>query len=65
MFAIGAVIAKEKKMSCPDCGADMYHHKVKIDYGIDDPAILDSVFGGASKEVHACPRCGRTELRAA
>ncbi len=52
-------------MICPACGAEMNHHAMKVDYGIDDPAIVDQIFGGALKEVHTCPDCGRTELRAA
>lgn len=53
------------KMICPDCSAEMNQHAMKIDYGIDDPTIVDPVFGGVLKEVHTCPQCGRTELRAA
>ena len=58
-------MSEENKMICPDCGADMNHHAMKIDYGIDNPTILDLVFGGVLKEAHTCPQCGRTELRAA
>jgi rubredoxin len=50
------------KMICPDCGAEMNHHANKIDYGADDSAFVDSVFGGALKEAHTCPECDRTEL---
>jgi len=53
------------KMICPDCGAEMNQHAVKIDYGVDDPKFVDRVFGGALKEAHACPECGRAELRPA
>jgi len=53
------------KMTCPDCGAEMNQHAVKIDYGADDPRLFDAVFGGALKEVHTCPECGRTKMRAA
>jgi predicted RNA-binding Zn-ribbon protein involved in translation (DUF1610 family) len=53
------------KMICPDCGAEMNHHAMKIDYGVDDPAVVDAALGGAVKETHTCPECGRTELRAA
>ncbi len=52
------------KMICPDCGAEMNHHAVKIDYGVDD-ASLNSIFGGSLKEIHTCPQCGRAEMRAA
>jgi len=58
-------MSEENKMICTDCGAEMNHHKVKIDYGVLDPAILEPVFGGVLKEAHSCPECGRTELRAA
>ena len=61
----GEAAMSQNKMICPDCGAEMNHHAVKIDYGVDDPAFVDSVFGGALKEAHTCPECGRTELRAA
>jgi predicted RNA-binding Zn-ribbon protein involved in translation (DUF1610 family) len=53
------------KMICPDCGAEMNQHALKIDYGTDDPKLIDPAFGGALKEAHTCPECGRTELRAA
>lgn len=52
------------KMICPKCGADMNHHATKIDYLIDDAALIDKVFGGILEEVHTCPKCGTTELRA-
>jgi ribosomal protein S27AE len=53
------------RMICPKCGVEMNHHAMKIDYGVDDPELVDEVFGGAIKEAHSCPKCGRTELRAA
>ena len=53
------------KMICPDCAAEMNHHAMKIDYGIDDPAIVDPVFGGVLNEAHTCPECGRAESRRA
>ena len=40
------------KMICQKCGADMNHHAVKIDYGMDDAALIDKDFGGILKEVH-------------
>ena len=58
-------MSQTRKMICPDCGAEMNPHAVKIDYGVDDPAFIDAVFGGALKEAHTCPECGRTELSAA
>lgn len=53
------------KMVCPDCGIDMNQHAIKIDYGENDPALFDPAFGGALKEAHTCPKCGKTELRPA
>ena len=58
-------MSEANKMICPDCGAEMNHHATKIDYGIDDAALVDPVFGGLLKEAHTCPQCGRTELRTA
>jgi len=52
-----------KKMICPACGAEMNRHAMKVQYDIEDPELVDPVFHGALKEVHACPNCGRTELR--
>ena len=51
------------KIICSDCGDGMNHHAIKIYYGVDEPAFVDAVFGGAVKEAHTCPECGRTELR--
>jgi hypothetical protein len=53
------------KLICLDCGVEMNHHAIKIDYGVDDPEAVDAVFGGALKEAHTGPECGRAELRAA
>lgn len=53
------------KMICPDCDAEMNHHALKIDYGCEEPASVDPVFGGLLNEAHTCPECGKTELRAA
>ncbi len=50
------------KMTCPNCGAEMNHHAVKIDYGVDDQTLVDKVFGGVLKEAHTCPQCATTEL---
>ena len=51
------------KMICPDCGAEMNHHAMKIDYSVDDPAPIDPAFGGVVQEVHTCPACGYVALR--
>lgn len=53
------------KMICPDSGAEMNHHAVKIDYGVDYPKFVDAIFGGALKDAHNSPECGRSELRPA
>ena len=37
-----------------ECGAEMNHHAMKIDYSVED---------GALQEVHTCPECGRSALR--
>ena len=58
-------MSPKPKMICPDCCVEMNHHAMKIDYSVDDPALVDGDFGGALKEAHTCPECGRTELRAA
>lgn len=50
------------KMICPGCGAEMNHHAMKIDYGVDPPDA-DPVFDGMVNEVHTCPVCHLTELR--
>ena len=58
-------MTQNPKPTCPDCGIEMKHRAMKLDYGIDDPEIVDSIFGGDLKETHCCPECGRTELKAA
>ena len=50
-------------MICPECGAEMNHHAMKIDYGVDDPALIDPIFGGVVEETHTCPECGYVALR--
>ena len=54
-------------MKCEECGVEMNHHADKIDYeaGLDDPGRADPVYGGVLEEAHACPSCGRTEMRPA
>ncbi len=49
-------------MICPVCGAQMNHHAKKIDYSGEDENY-DPAFGGALREVHTCPGCGKVELR--
>jgi predicted RNA-binding Zn-ribbon protein involved in translation (DUF1610 family) len=55
------------KMLCPDCGIEMNHHAMKIDYanGLDEEIVADPDFGGVLQEAHTCPGCGMTELRKA
>ena len=53
------------KMICISCGAEMNHHAMKIDYGVDDPALIDPAFDGVIEEVHTCPKCGHISLRQA
>jgi C4-type Zn-finger protein len=58
-------MTEENKILCPDCGAEMNYHALKIDYGLADQAVVDPYFGGVLKEAHTCPECGRAELRVA
>ena len=60
-------MAASNKMICPKCGAEMNHHAEKVDYGaaLEDTAAADADFGGILQEVHTCPGCGDTALRAA
>lgn len=53
------------KLICPDCGIEMNHHAMKIDYSADNTDLVDPVFGGVVQEAHTCPDCGRTSLRKA
>ena len=53
------------KLICPKCGAEMNHHALKIDYSVDDPALIDPDFGGVVEEAHSCPNCGNIALRPA
>jgi predicted RNA-binding Zn-ribbon protein involved in translation (DUF1610 family) len=59
-------MSETKKMLCPDCGAEMNHHALKIDYTaapeVDD-ATIDPQTGGRLVEAHTCPECGRIALR--
>lgn len=50
------------KMICPECGAEMNHHAAKVDYGVEDPTLVDPVFGGVVEEVHTCPECGHISV---
>jgi predicted RNA-binding Zn-ribbon protein involved in translation (DUF1610 family) len=57
-------MSQKPKLICPKCGAEMNHHAMKIDYGVDDPKIINPDFEGALKEAHCCPNCGHLELKA-
>jgi predicted RNA-binding Zn-ribbon protein involved in translation (DUF1610 family) len=52
-------------MTCQDCGVEMNHHALKIDYtaGLDGASMIDPQLGGVLEEAHTCPRCGKTEMR--
>jgi ribosomal protein S27AE len=60
-------MAETKKMLCPDCGVEMNHHAVKIDYAAEqeEPEAIATEFGGVALEAHTCPACGRTHTRRA
>ncbi len=56
---------ESKKMICPDCGVEMNHHAMKIDYtaSMTGESAADSDLGGVLQEVHSCPECGKTHMR--
>jgi len=54
-----------QKMICPECGAEMNHHAIKIAYEVIDQALIDPDLGGALEEVHTCPGCGFVAMRPA
>ena len=59
-------MSETKKMLCPDCGVEMNHHAMKIDYTSltdDADALIDPETGGRLMEAHSCPHCGQTALR--
>jgi predicted RNA-binding Zn-ribbon protein involved in translation (DUF1610 family) len=59
-------MAETKKMRCSDCGVEMNHHAMKIDYTAApdaDGAAIDAAGGGRLVEAHTCPECGQTALR--
>ena len=58
-------MSERPKMICTICGAEMNHHAMKVEYGLEDTHEVDPVFGGVLKEAHCCPNCGHTELREA
>jgi predicted RNA-binding Zn-ribbon protein involved in translation (DUF1610 family) len=59
-------MSETKKMLCPDCGVEMNHHAMKIDYTAStegDDSTIDPETGGRLMEAHSCPQCGQTALR--
>lgn len=56
---------ESKKMMCPDCGVEMNHHALKIDYtaGRTNESAVDTDLDGVLQEVHSCPECGKTHMR--
>ncbi len=54
-----------EKMTCPDCGVEMNHHAMKIDYAAEDAEGFDEAFGGVVEEAHSCPECGMTHMHKA
>ena len=57
-------MAETTKMICPFCHGEMNRHAIKCDYSLEDSDLIDPIFGGVLEEVHTCPLCGHTELRA-
>ena len=51
------------KLECPECGARMNHHAVKIEYDSEKPAT--PAFDGIVKNVYTCPKCGAVEMTTA
>ena len=58
-------MAKKEKMRCPECGVEMNFHAEKPDYSaaLANPDKADPDLGAVVQEAHACPECGKTELR--
>ena len=52
------------KLICPHCGLEMNQHAMKVDYNVEDPALIDPAYGGVVEEVHECPN-GHAGLRQA
>jgi ribosomal protein S27AE len=60
-------MTKADKMTCQECGVEMNHHALKIDYtaALDGSSEIDPQLGGVLEEAHTCPLCGKTEMRRA
>ena len=56
--------SSQAPMTCSECGAQMNHHAIKVDYSVVDKTY-DPAFGGVLEEVHTCPHCGKVEMREA
>lgn len=52
-------------MICSDCGVEMNHHAMKVDYSVVDSLLIDHAFEGVVEEAHTCPECGCTAVRPA
>lgn len=58
---------QQRRIRCPECGAEMNRHAEKVDYSwtSEDPARADAAFDGVLVEFHTCPACGWVEERTA
>jgi ribosomal protein S27AE len=61
----GFQMPDNKKMICPNCGAEMNHHCDKLMYGMNtqQEAQTDPGLGGMVQEFHTCPKCGNSGSR--
>ena len=55
-----------EKMVCPACKVEMNHQVVKVDCteATDKSESTDHAFGSILEELHSCPKCGTTAIRA-
>ncbi len=53
------------KMICASCGVEMNYHAKKIDQTATarEPGAIDPDLGGVVKEIHSCPKCGKSASR--
>jgi hypothetical protein len=59
-------MSETKKMMCSDCGVEMNHHAMKIDYNAEPDAqgaAVEPEPGGVLIEAHTCAQCGQTATR--
>ena len=59
--------ARNKKMTCPECGGEMNHHAEKLDLTAlaAEPQAADRDLNGILEEVHTCPQCATVATRRA